>query len=75
MFGIFGDPTPRCPVCGLKMINVHVNDVPPAAKREFSRLNKYQPLSQTGWYFCPECEMHIHKQAVETANKYSKYRR
>jgi hypothetical protein len=75
MFGIFGDTTPNCPVCGLKMINVLVDFVPAPAKREFARLNKYQPISKSGWYFCPEDEMHIHKAAVETAYKYSQYRR
>jgi hypothetical protein len=69
MFGIFGDPTPKCPVCHCKMVNVAFYQVPTAVLREFARLNRYQPLSQYGWYYCPEHEIHIHKQAVEAANR------
>lgn len=68
MFGLFNQ-TPRCPVDNRKMVNVHHNTVPPAALREFARMNRYQPLLQYGWYYCPEHEIHIHKQALETANR------
>ena len=70
MFGvIFGNPVPKCPVCGRKMTGVLYEQVPPAARREFARLNKYLPLNKYGWYACHECEIHIHKQAVENANR------
>jgi ribosomal protein L34E len=70
MFGvIFGNPAPKCPVCGQKMVNVPFHQVPPAALREFARLNKYQPLNEYGWYACHKCGIHIHKQAVENANR------
>jgi len=69
MFGIF-DQSPRCPVCGRKMVNVIYYQVPSAAKREFARMNRYRPLSQYGWYYCAEDELHIHKHTVEAANIY-----
>ena len=75
MFGIFKSQTPKCPVCGREMVNVPLDEVPSTARREFARLNRYQPLSRNQWYFCPECELHLHTGAVAEANKYAKYRR
>ena len=74
MFGIFKSRTPKCPVSRHEMINIPLEEVPTAARREFARLNKYQPLSTNQWYICPECEMHIHTGAVAEINRYAKYR-
>ena len=74
MFGIFKGRTPKCPY-GHDLVSVPFSEVPPIARREFARLNRYQRLSTNYWYVCPECEMYLHTGAVAEANKYNRYRR
>jgi hypothetical protein len=65
-------PNPvRCPaVADHIMISVDVVSVPKQSLKEFARMNRYQPLSHWGWYYCPECGIHLHKPTVEAVGKW-----
>ena len=69
MFNFLMRRPPVCPVCHEYMVAVDVRDVPDAAKREFARMNKWVPLSLSGWYACLDCYIHIHQPTVDKSRK------
>jgi hypothetical protein len=72
MFSFFGKRPPVCPVCHQYMVAVDVRDVPEGAKREFARMNRYAPLSFSGWFGCMDDFIHVHQPTLEKSQRYNR---
>ena len=54
-----------CPICHVKMKKVDYKEVDCHIAHEWARLNMWDLLSQTGWYLCPICRLHVHAPTVK----------
>lgn len=65
MFGILKPKVPQCPVCDNPLIAIDVVQVPSEARREFARLNRWQPMEIWGWKTCQICKFYLHQPTID----------